>query len=365
MSSPSGWNAARVSTTVGGAHTAKASRTWCPVRRTARSSATLHGVSERDTVDGADVDFTFSLAAGELRAVRLRDRGGGGARAKSSRRTATRLFRDTVDFWRDWLGRSTYSGRWREDVERSAMVLKMLHVRTERRPGRGADGGAAGTARRRPQLGLPLLLDPRRLVLGLRTARARLHRRGHRVHALDGRPRRRAGGRGIRAAEDHVPDRRLVRPGGAHPRRTSKATPGRSRCDIGNGAADQLQLDIYGEAMDALAIARRLPADRPSGLDEARRHARLARDNWDQPDEGVWETRGGRKDFTYGRSHVLGRPRPRHPHRAGPRPPCAARDVDRLPATPSTSRCSRAAGTRNARPSRSIRAPTCWMPSPC
>src|SRR5690606_3058471 len=71
---------------------------------------------------------------------------------------------------------------------------------------------------------------------------------------------------------------------------------------IGNGAADQLQLDIYGEAVDSLYVAH------SHGL-RAGHHGwqRLCdvlnwvADNWDQPAEGIWETRGGREDFTYGR----------------------------------------------------------------
>jgi pentatricopeptide repeat protein len=91
---------------------------------------------------------------------------------------------------------------------------------------------------------------------------------------------------------------------------------------IGNGAADQLQLDIYGEAMFALRQAGggRVPIGHRGWNDIVRIIDWLA-DNWDQPDEGVWETRGGRRDFTYGRAmswvavdnalrmaHELGRP---------------------------------------------------------
>jgi GH15 family glucan-1,4-alpha-glucosidase len=72
---------------------------------------------------------------------------------------------------------------------------------------------------------------------------------------------------------------------------------------IGNGAADQLQLDIYGEALDSVLLA-----DTAGGIEVAHQGwAHLARlmdwlcDHWDQPEEGIWETRGGRKDFTYGR----------------------------------------------------------------
>jgi len=71
---------------------------------------------------------------------------------------------------------------------------------------------------------------------------------------------------------------------------------------IGNGAADQLQLDIYGEAMDALynAAEQGLPIAH-AGWQDLCRIVDWVADNWDQPDEGVWETRGGRQDFTYGR----------------------------------------------------------------
>jgi len=71
---------------------------------------------------------------------------------------------------------------------------------------------------------------------------------------------------------------------------------------IGNGAADQLQLDIYGEALDALFQADqggiRIPHP---GWVKLRSIMDWLASNWDQPDEGIWETRGGRKDFTYGR----------------------------------------------------------------
>ena len=71
---------------------------------------------------------------------------------------------------------------------------------------------------------------------------------------------------------------------------------------IGNGAADQLQLDIYGEALDALYTGTEygLPIAH-QGWQSLTKIIDWVSDNWDQPDEGVWETRGGRQDFTYGR----------------------------------------------------------------
>jgi GH15 family glucan-1,4-alpha-glucosidase len=71
---------------------------------------------------------------------------------------------------------------------------------------------------------------------------------------------------------------------------------------LGNGAAGQLQLDIYGEAMDSVYLAD------AGGLLVGHRGWLAIRElldwlceNWDQPEEGIWETRGGRKSFTYGR----------------------------------------------------------------
>jgi GH15 family glucan-1,4-alpha-glucosidase len=71
---------------------------------------------------------------------------------------------------------------------------------------------------------------------------------------------------------------------------------------IGNGAAEQLQLDIYGEMIDSVYLYNKygLPIyheawDDLSGIVE------WLCDNWDRPDEGIWETRGGAKDFTYSR----------------------------------------------------------------
>ena len=71
---------------------------------------------------------------------------------------------------------------------------------------------------------------------------------------------------------------------------------------IGNAARDQLQLDVYGEVIDAAAQF----AFHGGHLDREMQKALIGfgdyvAANWDQPDEGIWETRGGRKDFTYGR----------------------------------------------------------------
>jgi GH15 family glucan-1,4-alpha-glucosidase len=77
---------------------------------------------------------------------------------------------------------------------------------------------------------------------------------------------------------------------------------GSSPVRIGNGAATQLQLDIYGEALDSmyLADAQDIGISHGSWVSMARMVDWLC-EHWDQPDDGIWETRGGRQDFVYGR----------------------------------------------------------------
>jgi GH15 family glucan-1,4-alpha-glucosidase len=71
---------------------------------------------------------------------------------------------------------------------------------------------------------------------------------------------------------------------------------------IGNGAADQLQLDIYGELVDSIYLYNKYgePISHDAWADIGAIVEWLA-DNWDQKDEGVWETRGGRHHFTFSR----------------------------------------------------------------
>lgn len=71
---------------------------------------------------------------------------------------------------------------------------------------------------------------------------------------------------------------------------------------IGNGAADQLQLDIYGEALYAVSQGAEIAQQASfEGWQALTRTLDWFADGWDRPDEGIWETRGGRQDFTYSR----------------------------------------------------------------
>ena len=213
-----------------------------------------------------------------------------------------RLANDTGAFWRSWLSRSTYTGRWREIVTRSAMTLKLLTYNPTGAP------VAAATFGLPEQAGGERNWDYR--YTWIRDASLS-------IHALAGlgymeevakfgmwlrdRAAEQAGD-GIRAAEDHVPGGRVLGPRPRRPSTTSRAGASRARSGSATAPSDQLQLDIYGEAMDAMFAAddHGLPMAHQGWQAMAKISDWLC-DNWDQPDEGVWETRGGRKDFTYGR----------------------------------------------------------------
>jgi GH15 family glucan-1,4-alpha-glucosidase len=211
-----------------------------------------------------------------------------------------RLAQETARFWRGWLHQSSYTGRWREMVARSAMTLKLMTY---------APTGAIVAA---PTTGLPEQAGGERnwdyrytwirdgsfsiyALLGLGfVEEAAGFAAWLRDRASDG-----AGGEcplKIMYRVDGSSD--LVEETLDHFEGWRGSRPVR----IGNGAADQLQLDIYGEAMDAAfqADSQGLHVAHKGWLELAGIADWLC-EHWDQPDEGIWETRGGRKDFTYGR----------------------------------------------------------------
>jgi GH15 family glucan-1,4-alpha-glucosidase len=204
----------------------------------------------------------------------------------------------TLEFWRAWIRRCTYRGRWTEAVHRAAVTLKLLtHAPT------GAIVAAATTALPEEPGGVRNW-DYRYTWIrdGALSAHA-LASVGFRDEAEDF-----AAWIGARIAEGPTvlgePLRIMYRVDGSgdlveeelpHLAGHADSRPVR----IGNGAADQLQLDIYGEVLFSLADTAyfRSGAGRElivSVLDWLAGH-------WDRPDEGVWETRGGRRAFTYSR----------------------------------------------------------------
>ena len=263
------------------------------------------GSSLRDlnfSIDQADrsLSWTRTLREGEIGGMIL-DWMGGMPDRLIPPDEARQLADDTARFWRDWLARSSYAGRWREMVGRSAMTLKLMTY---------APSGAMVAA---PTTGLPEQEGGERnwdyrytwirdgsfsiyALLGL----------GHLEEAAQFgtwlRDRT-----AERAADGSGPLKIMYRVDGSSDLTEEtldhfEGWRGSRPVRIGNGAADQLQLDIYGEAMDAIALAdaHETQMAHKGWLSVAEIIDWLC-DHWDQPDEGIWETRGGRKDFTYGR----------------------------------------------------------------
>jgi GH15 family glucan-1,4-alpha-glucosidase len=210
-------------------------------------------------------------------------------------------FDRTIEYWRRWLSKSRYQGRWREVVHRSALTLKLLTYRPT--------GGivAAPTTSLPEHIGGGRNWDYR--YTWIRDAAFSLYallRLGFTDEAA--------------AFMDWLRDRFTeTRPGELGPLQIMYGIDGRSELEeevlehfegyrgsapvrIGNGAAEQLQLDIYGELIDSVYFFSRhgSPIDHESWVDLTRVIDWIC-ENWDQADEGIWEERGGRKQYTYSR----------------------------------------------------------------
>ena len=262
------------------------------------SSLAEQGIDMRAT-DGGGLRITRTLRTGQAWGVVLESNGGSPRRLHPD--DVHRLHNETVEFWRNWLSGATYRGRWREMVVRSALTLKLMTY--------APSGGivAAPTAALPEQAGGERNWDYR--YTWIRDG-------SFSIYALLG-----LGFTEEAAAfGDWLRDRAAEQSGGdSGPMKIMYRVDGSSDLTevsldhfegwrgsrpvrIGNGAADQLQLDIYGEMMDAMLHADQsgVQTGHQSWLELASLMDWLC-EHWDQPDEGIWETRGGRKDFVYGR----------------------------------------------------------------
>src|SRR5205814_8215220 len=214
-----------------------------------------------------------------------------------------RMYLETEDYWRRWVGQSSYRGRWRAEVERSAIALKLMTY--------APSGGlvAAPTAALPEQVGGFRNWDYRytwvrdgsfsvAALLGLgftEEAAAFGDWLRKRVEEQAGNG---SGPLKIMYRVDGSSD--LVEETLDHLDGYMGSRPVR----IGNGAADQLQLDIYGEAMNSIhALDSGALGDWGVGHDGWSHIVGMIDwlcEHWHDPDEGIWETRGGRRSFVYG-----------------------------------------------------------------
>ena len=213
------------------------------------------------------------------------------------------LFAETSDYWRAWIGQSTYKGRWREMVNRSALVLKLLSSREY------------GSLIAAPTFGLPERLGGSRnwdyRLTWLRDSSFTLYafmRLGFKeeMKAFGGWMRHH-----VEAGLENIGEDGPLKPmyrihdSSNHPEVTLDNLSGYrdSRpVRIGNAAESQLQLDVYGELMDALYQSSKYVVwmsndgwKRMCSLMDWLLH------NWDRADQGIWEVRNGQQHFLHSR----------------------------------------------------------------
>ncbi len=205
-----------------------------------------------------------------------------------------REFKRTLRFWQNWMARNRYQGRWRETVKRSVLTLKLLTFRptgaivaasSSSLPERvGGDRNwdyrytwirdAAFTVYAFLRVGyteeaaqfISFLEDHCQIENGLRV-----------LYGIDGRR--------------EVPE--ILMP-------QLEGYRGSGPVRMGNAAVDQFQLDVAGELMDAIYLYDKYCEPLSHRLwNIVRGIADWVCDNWQKPDEGIWEVRGGARDFTF------------------------------------------------------------------
>ncbi|OIJ97708.1 glycoside hydrolase family 15 protein [Streptomyces colonosanans] len=199
------------------------------------------------------------------------------------------------DFWREWVEHCTYHGPYREAVIRSLITLKALTY--------APTGGivAAPTTSLPEEIGGVRNWDYR--YTWLRDAAITLSsllRTGYREEA-------RAWREWLLRAVAGDPENLQIMYGIAGERELGEAEldwlPGYENSApvrVGNGAAHQLQLDVYGEVTEALHLAHMTGLARNDYASLLQlKLIRYLEQHWDEPDEGIWEVRGPRRHFVH------------------------------------------------------------------
>lgn len=244
-----------------------------------------------------DVTAAFTLKSGETATFVFGSPRANGEPPEMS--LVQQRFAATAQFWKAWASQSNYKGRWREMVLRSALLLKLLISRKH------------GSIVAAPTFSLPESIGGVRnwdyRFTWLRDAAFTLYAL-IRLGFVDE----------TEAFIEWLKDR-LSDDAQRGPLQVMYGLDGRQKLDeisldhlcgyensrpvrIGNAAHTQLQLDIYGEMMDCIYLASKY-AQAPSheGWHNVHRILDWLGKNWQRPDEGIWEVRGGPREFLHSR----------------------------------------------------------------
>jgi GH15 family glucan-1,4-alpha-glucosidase len=251
---------------------------------------------KRDRNGGVTAQFT--VKEGETVNILLHSIGAEDGPGRPLRESeADSLFERTVSFWRGWLAKCNYQGRWREMVYRSALLLKLLTFEP------------TGSIVAAPTTSLPEHIGGMRnwdyrytwirdaafalyalMRLGFTSEAAQF------MHWLEARCHERAPDGSLQImygidGRHELPEEILTGLSGYR---------GSGPVRIGNAASGQLQLDIYGELMDSVYLFNKYGSPISFELwQELRGLLNWVCDNWRRPDYGVWEVRGGPRHFVF------------------------------------------------------------------
>jgi GH15 family glucan-1,4-alpha-glucosidase len=262
------------------------------------TSLRLRGTVAIAVRDG-DAGAEFTLKAGDRADFLLESEANEEVTEENFTQYVTECLRRTINYWKDWMGRSTYKGRWLETVNRSALLLKLLS---------SCEYGSIIAA---PTFGLPETIGGKRnwdyRYTWIRDASFTVYsllRLGYSKEAGSFmtwveqlfRKIKQDDRLGIMYSIDG--ERQLVE----CELDQLEGYKGSSPVRVGNDAYKQLQLDIYGELMDSVYLYNKYgePISYDFWKDIERQMDWLAA-NWDQADDGIWEVRGGRQKFLYSR----------------------------------------------------------------
>lgn len=251
----------------------------------------------RETATGVTADFELHEGEEAVFILRIVDPGAPPGHCPGTDEAQAR-FLETVHYWQSWVSKCTYRGRWRESVQRSALALKLMTYEPTgaivAAPTTSLPEGIGGT--RNWDYRYTWIRDAAFTLYAL----LRIGFKEEAVRFMDW-----LGERWREPGDGNGPLHILYRVDGSidlHEEELShlEGYGGSRPVRIGNGAADQLQLDIYGELMDSAYLYNKYAA--PLGYDawlSLRKLVDWVCENWQREDRGVWEVRGESRHFVF------------------------------------------------------------------